>query len=56
MTSIIVLMQKAAQENLMLHQMHVKTAYLHASIDCKIYIEQPESYEVKIKHKQKVGV
>lgn len=29
-------MQKAAQENLILHQMDVKTAYLHAPIDCEI--------------------
>ena len=47
MTSIRVLMQKAAQENLILHQMDVKTAYLNAPIDCEIYMEQPEGYEVK---------
>lgn len=37
-------MPKAAQENLILYQMDVKTAYLHASIDCKIYIDRPEGY------------
>ncbi len=47
LTSIRVLMQKAAHENLILHQMDVKTAYLNAPIDCEIYIEQPEGYEVK---------
>ncbi len=47
MTSIRMLMQKAAQENLILHQMDVKTAYLNAPLDCDIYMEQPEGYEVK---------
>lgn len=45
MTSVRVIMQKAAQENLVLHQMDVKTAYLHAPIDCEIYMEQPQGYE-----------
>jgi len=44
LTSIRVLMQKAAQEDLILHQMDVKTAYLHAPIDRDIYMEQPEGY------------
>ncbi|MCI4389198.1 hypothetical protein PGIGA_G00095200, partial [Pangasianodon gigas] len=47
MTSVRVVMQKAAQENLILHQMDVETAYLHAPIDCEIYMEQPEGYEQK---------
>ncbi|XP_066542004.1 uncharacterized protein [Hoplias malabaricus] len=47
LTSIRVLMQKAAQENMILHQMDVKTAYLHAPVNCEIYIEQPEGYEVE---------
>ena len=33
MTSVRVLMQKAAHDHLILHQMDVKTAYLHAPID-----------------------
>ena len=45
MTSVRVVMQKAAQENLVLHQMDVKTAYLHAPIDREMYMEQPEGYE-----------
>lgn len=44
LTSVRVLMQKAAQEDLILHQMDVKTAYLHAPIDHDIYMEQPEGY------------
>lgn len=49
MTSIRVLAQKAAQDNMIVHQMDVKTAYLHAPIECELYIEQPEGYEVKSK-------
>ena len=47
MTSIRTLMQMAAQYDLKLHQMDVKTAYLNAPIDCEVYIEQPEGFEVK---------
>ncbi len=47
LTSIRVIIQKAVQENLILHHMDVKTAYLNAPIDQEIYIEQPEGYEVK---------
>lgn len=54
MTSVRVLMQKAAQENLVLHQMDVKTAYLHAPIDCELYVEQPEGYEVLSNSKEKL--
>ena len=45
LTSIRVVMQKAAQDDLILHQMDVKIAYLHAPIDRGIYMEQPEGYE-----------
>lgn len=45
LTSIRVVMQKAAQDDLILHQMDVKTAYLHAPIDRDIYMEQPEGYK-----------
>ena len=47
MTSVRVVMQKAATENLVLHQMDVTTAYLNAPIDCEIYMEQPQGYESK---------
>lgn len=40
-------MQKVAQESLILHQMDVKTAYLHAPIDCELYIELPEGYQTR---------
>ena len=47
LTSVRVLMQKAAQENLILHQMDMKTAYLNSPIDCEIYMEQPEGCKLK---------
>ena len=40
-------MQIAAQYNLIVHQMDVKTTYLHAPLDYEIYTEQPGIYEVK---------
>ena len=46
-TSIRSLMQIAAQHDLILHQMDVKTAYLNAPIDCEIYMEQTEGSEVQ---------
>lgn len=54
MTSVRVLMQLTAQYNLELHQMDVKTAYLHAPIDCEIYMEQPEGFEMKSKTGEKL--
>ena len=47
LTSVRVVLQKAAQEDLILHQMDVKTAYLHAPIDYEIYIDPPEGYDIK---------
>ena len=47
LTSVRVVMQLAAQNGLMLHQMDIKTAYLNAPIDCEIYLEQPEGFEAK---------
>lgn len=44
MTTVRVVMQKAVHADLVLHQMDVKTAYLHAAIDREIYLEQPEGY------------
>ena len=44
MTSIRTVMQIAAQNDLILHQMDVKTAYLNAPIDCEIYMEQPDGF------------
>ena len=46
MTSVRAIMQIAAQYDLVVHQMDVKTAYLNAPIDCKIFLVQPEGYRV----------
>ena len=43
-TSIRMLLQKAATENLHIHQMDVKGAYLNAPIDKEIYVQQPPGY------------
>lgn len=45
MTSVRTLMQVAAEENYIMHQMDVKTAYLNAEIDCEAYVEQPPGFE-----------
>lgn len=42
-------MQVAVQEDLTLHQMDVNTAYFHAPMDCEVYMEQPEGFEVESK-------
>ena len=44
-TSIRILMQLAAQYDLTVHQMDVKTAFLHAPIDHEIFMEQPMGFE-----------
>lgn len=38
-------MQIAVQNDLIVHQMDVKTAYLHAPIEEEIYMDQPEGFE-----------
>ncbi|GFO29533.1 transposon ty1-lr3 Gag-Pol polyprotein [Plakobranchus ocellatus] len=45
LTSVRTLVQCAVQNNQMVHQMDVKTAYLNAPIDCELYVQQPEGYE-----------
>ncbi len=54
MTSVRTLMQLAVQNDYIVHQMDVKTAYLNAPIDCDIYIEQPKGYEVTSKNNEKL--
>jgi len=44
-TTIRMLLQKAVNESLYLHQMDVKGAYLNAPIDKDIYVQQPPGYE-----------
>ena len=44
LTSVRMLMDVAVHENLILHQMDVTTAYLHADIDYELYVEQPTGF------------
>ena len=53
MTSVRTLMQLAAQHDLIIHQMDVKTSYLTAPIDCEVYLEQAKGYEVPGKDSRK---
>ena len=46
-TSVRALMQFAVQYDLVVHQMDVKTAYLNAPIDCELYVDQPEGFQIK---------
>ena len=45
MTTIRSVMQISVQNDLVVHQMDVKTAYLNAPIDCIIYVAQPDGYK-----------
>ncbi|KAF2354003.1 Reverse transcriptase RNA-dependent DNA polymerase [Trinorchestia longiramus] len=42
LTSVKMLMDIAVPRSYIVHQMDVCTAYLHAKIDCNIFVEQPE--------------
>jgi hypothetical protein len=44
MTSIRMLTQTIVDQDMVVHQMDVKTAYLNAPIDCELYVEPPEGY------------
>ena len=54
MSSVRMLMQRAVQNNMITHQMDVKTAYLNAPIDCDIYMEQPKGFEEVGKNGEKL--
>lgn len=45
-TSIRIVVQLAVQNNLPIFQMDVSSAYLHANIDCEIFLKLPQGYEV----------
>ena len=49
METIRSLIQLAVQEDLIVHQMDVKTAFLHAPIDEDIYVSQPIGYAIENK-------
>ena len=51
MTAVRTLMQIAADQNLIIHQIDVKTAYLNAEIDTDIYIcnsQRAMKYKLKM--------
>ena len=50
MNSIRILTQIAIHNDLQLHQMDVKSAYLNAQIDCDIYVQQPKGFEKRGKN------
>ena len=37
--------QFAVQNDMTEHQLHVKTVYLNAPIDCEVYVCQPDGFE-----------
>ena len=49
MTSIRLLMNISMEENLVVHSMDVKSAYLNADLDCEVYMEQPKGFVVQNK-------
>ena len=44
MTTVRMLIQFAAENQMSVHQLDVKTAYLNAPIDCEVYIRQPQGF------------
>lgn len=54
--SVQALMQIAVQNDLIVHQIDVKTAYLHAPIEEEIYLEQPEGFETNQKQEKNLYV
>ena len=44
MDTIRMVVQIAAHDNMLIHQLDVKTAYLNAPIDCEIYLKPPEGF------------
>ena len=45
LVSLRILIQLSVEYDMTIHQMDVKSAYLHAPIDCDIYVKQPEGYQ-----------
>ena len=50
MSTVRMIMQIAAEQDLMVHHLDVKTAYLNAPIDCEVYIHQPEHLKGVLSH------
>ena len=54
MSTVRMLLQRTVQDDMVIHQMDVKTAYLNAPIDCEIYIEQPEGFDTQSQNSEKL--
>ena len=50
MTSVRILMDLAIRQNLLIHQMDVRNAYLNSNIDYDIYVEQPNGFKLSGKN------
>lgn len=53
-TSVRTMLQIAVQNGLTVHQMDVKSAYLNAPIDCELFVQQPEGFEVESEANEKL--
>ena len=47
MSTVRILMQLAVENDMTVHQLDVKTAYLNAPIDCEVYVQQPQGFARK---------
>ena len=50
MTSVRIIMDLCVRENLFIHQMDVRNAYLNSKIDYEIFVEQPPGFIKKGKN------
>ena len=53
MSSIRLFIQLSKQHDYEIHQMDVRAAFLNAPIDCQIYVDQPQGFELKSKDNDK---
>ena len=47
MSTVRMLMQFAVENDMVVQQLDVKTAYLNAPIDCEVYVRQPQGFTVE---------
>ena len=47
-------MQIAAKLDLILHQVDIKTAYLHTPVDCEIYMDEAKGFETPSDSEEKL--
>ena len=54
MTTVRMTIQYAVQNEMIIHQLDVKTAYLNAPIDCDVYISQPDGFTISDSDDRKI--